>query len=191
MFLLADGGAAAVVSRRGGFAKVLASGAVSNPGMEELHRGGEVLFPPGVTVGRGLNFEERSAYWREQWALGVAPPMGHFGECVAEVAERTAAEAGIPMEKVTRVCHTGFSRGALHAMFLDPLGIEPDRGVWELSRRIGHAGAADLFIGLEHLWTQGAVVPGDHVMLIGSAPGMEAGCAVVEIVAAYEEYGDR
>jgi 3-oxoacyl-[acyl-carrier-protein] synthase-3 len=156
--------------------------------MEELHRGGEELFPPGVTVGRGLNFEERSRFWRDQWAAGLAPPMGHFGECVAEVAERTAAEAGIGLEKVSRVCHTGFARGALHAMFLDPLDLEPERGMWEFTRRTGHVGAADLLVGLEHLWTAGAVAPGDHVLLIGTAPGMEAGCVVVEIVASHEEY---
>ncbi|MEU8041184.1 ketoacyl-ACP synthase III family protein [Streptosporangium sp. NPDC049078] len=186
MFLLADGGAAAVVSRRGGFARVLAFGTVSNPGMEELHRGGEVIFPPGVTIGRSLNFEERSDYWRRQWAAGIAPPMGHFGECVAEAADRALEEAGISMEKVTRVCHTAFARNSLEAMFLDPLEIDADRGLWDFTRRIGHAGAADPFIGLEHLWTSGQVVPGDHVLLIGSAPGMEAGCVVLEIIAPYE-----
>ncbi|MFG2006871.1 ketoacyl-ACP synthase III family protein [Spirillospora sp. NPDC048911] len=188
MFLLADGGAAAVVSRRGGFARVAAIGSLSNPGMEELHRGGEELFPPGVTVGRGLNFEERSEYWRKQWALGVAPPMGHFGECVSELAERTMDEAGISIDKVARVCHTGFAQGSLQAMFLDPLGVSLDRGIWEFTRRIGHAGAGDLFIGLERLWTEGAVAPGEYVLLIGSAPGMEAGCAVLEIL---NPYGDH
>ncbi|WP_406278056.1 ketoacyl-ACP synthase III family protein [Embleya sp. NBC_00896] len=187
LFLLADGGAAAVVSRRAGFARVLACGAVSNPAMEELHRGGEVLFPAGITVGRSLNFGERSAYWREQWAKGVAPPMGHFGDVVAETAERTLAEAGLSMDKVTRVCHSGYNRGALDGIYLDPLGIDADRGTWELTRTLGHAGAADPFIGLEHVWTRGEVGPGDHVLLLCAGPGMETDCAVLEIVASYEE----
>jgi 3-oxoacyl-[acyl-carrier-protein] synthase-3 len=182
MFLLADGGAAAVVSRRGGFARVAAIGSLSDPGMEELHRGGEELFPPGVTVGRGLNFEERTEYWRRQWAMGVAPPMRHFGECVADVVDRTLDEAGISLDKVARICHTGFALGSLQAMFLDPIGVELDRSIWEFTRHVGHAGAGDLFIGLEHLWTQGDVAPGEYVLLVGSAPGMEAGCAVLEIL---------
>ena len=61
--------------------------------------------------------------------------------------------------------------------------MDEARSTWELSRTIGHTGVADLFIGLEHLWTTGQVTPGDHVMLIGAATGMEAGCAVVEITA--------
>ncbi|WP_062435680.1 ketoacyl-ACP synthase III family protein [Herbidospora daliensis] len=179
MFLLADGGAAVVASRRGGFAKVLAAGAVSNPAMEELHRGGETLFPPDLS--RGLNFEERTAWWRARWAEGVAPPMGHLGELVAEVAFGTLEEAGSSIDRVKRVCHVGFTEGPLTAIYLDPLGVDAAKGTWELTRTTGHAGAGDPFIGLEWLWTRGDVEPGDHVLLIGTAPGMEAACAVVEI----------
>ncbi|GAA3850043.1 ketoacyl-ACP synthase III family protein [Saccharothrix violaceirubra] len=182
LFVLGDGGAAAVVSRRGGFARVLSVAAYSNPGMEALHRGGERLFPPGITRGISLNFEERSDYWRAQWAKGVTPPMGHLGECVAGAADRALADAGIDLAKIARVCHVGFARGPLHAIYLDALGIEPERGTWEVTSRTGHVGAADPFIGLEHLWRTGEVGPGDHVLLIANAPGMEAGCAVLEIV---------
>jgi 3-oxoacyl-[acyl-carrier-protein] synthase-3 len=35
--------------------------------------------------------------------------------------------------------------------------------------------------GLEHVWRLPATAPGDLVLLLGCAPGMEAGCAVVEI----------
>ncbi|WP_171168497.1 ketoacyl-ACP synthase III family protein [Streptomyces sp. I05A-00742] len=182
LFILADGGAAAVVSRRDGFAKVLAIGSVSNPGMEELHRGGEVMFPPGITIGRSLNFEERSQFWRDQWAKGITPPMGHFGESVADAAERMLAEAGLTMDDISRVCHVGFAMGPLNDIFLEPLGIGLDRSVWECARRVGHTGAADIFVALEDLHTSGQVGPGDRVLLIGAATGMEAGCAVVEIV---------
>ncbi len=179
MFLLADGGAAVVASRRGGFAKVLAAGAVSHPEMEELHRGGETLFPPDLS--RGLNFEDRVAWWRDQWAAGITPPMGHLGELVGEVAFRTLEEAGSSIDRVRRVCHVGFTEGPLNDIYLDPLGIDAAKGTWEFTRTTGHAGAADPFIGLEWLWTRGDVEPGDHVLLIGTAPGMESGCAVVEI----------
>ncbi|MEU3771860.1 ketoacyl-ACP synthase III family protein [Streptomyces sp. NPDC032472] len=181
LFLLADGAAAAVVTRDGGFARVLAVGSLSNPEMEEFNRGGEVLFPPPVTVGRPLNLEARRQYWRDQWAQGVLPPMGNLGELVADVAARTLAEAGVAMEQVRRVVHIGFSRGPLTDTFLDPLGIDAERGVWEFTRRTGHAGAVDPFSGLQYLLETGQVEAGDHVMLIGAAPGAEVTCAVLEI----------
>jgi 3-oxoacyl-[acyl-carrier-protein] synthase III len=184
LFLLADAGSSAVVSRRGGFARVLAIGSASSPQMEELHRSGEALFPPPVTVGRSLNFEERARHWRRQWAQGVTPPMAHFGMTIARVAEQTLAESGVPLAAIRRVCHVGFGRGPLLAMFFEPLGLELEQGAWEYTRRIGHTGAADLFVALEHLWLTGQVVPGDHVLMIAAATGMEAGCAVLEITAA-------
>ncbi|UMP01318.1 ketoacyl-ACP synthase III family protein [Amycolatopsis sp. EV170708-02-1] len=187
LFLLADAGSAVVVSRRPGFAKLLAIGSLSDPQMEILHRAGERLFPPGVTVGRSLNFTEREQKVREQWAAGQSSPIRHFGDRVAEITERTLKEAGLTLDQVTRVCHVGFGRSALDAMFLDPLGVGDDRGVWDYTRTIGHTGAADLFLGLEHLWTTGQVVPGDRVLLIGASTGMAAGAAVVEILQAAED----
>ncbi|MFJ2230644.1 ketoacyl-ACP synthase III family protein [Streptomyces halstedii] len=181
LFLLGDAGAAAVVSRRGGFARVLSVGSVSTPSMEELHRGGEPMFPPGPTVGRTLNLEERREYWRREWARGVPPPMGNFGDTVAAAARQSLAEAGATMADIARVCHLGFSELPLRACFLDPLDIDEKRGIWEFTRTTGHLGAADPIAGPQHLWRTGQVGAGDLVMIIGASPGMEAGCAVVEI----------
>lgn len=182
LFLLADAGSAVVVSRRDGFARLLALGSLSDSTMEILHRTGEELFPPGVTIGRGLNFQVRSQRVLEQWATGANPPIRNFSALVGEIVERTLKEAGLMLEQVARVCHVGFGRLGLDAMFLDPLGIDGDRGIWDYTRTIGHTGAADMFLGLEHLWSTGQVTPGDRVVLIGASTGMEAGCAVVEIV---------
>ncbi len=74
LFVLADAGSAVVLSRRSGFARLLAVDSLSDSSMEILHRAGEELFPPGVTRGRGLNFAERAEKVREQWAAGQAPP---------------------------------------------------------------------------------------------------------------------
>ncbi|WP_433734170.1 ketoacyl-ACP synthase III family protein [Nocardia sp. CA-129566] len=183
LFLFADAGAAAVVSRREGFAKVRAVGSLSDSSMEILHRAGEALFPPGITRGRGLNFDERAAKVREQWAAGQAPPIRNFGLAVAAIAERTMEEAGVSFDKISKVCHIGFGRGSLEAMFLQPLGVEKDQEVWDFTSTIGHTGAADMFLGLEHVWRTGQVRPGDHVLMIGASTGMEAGAAVVEILA--------
>ncbi|OHV30268.1 3-oxoacyl-ACP synthase [Parafrankia soli] len=188
LFLLADAGSAVVVSRRAGFAELLAVGSLSDSSMEILHRAGEDLFPPGITRGRGLNFAERAEKVREQWAAGQAPPIKNFGDRVAEIAERTLKEAGLTLEQVSRVCHVGFGRPALEAMFLVPLGLPADKDTWDYVNTIGHTGAADLFLGLEHLWRTGQVGPGDNVLLIGASTGMEAGAAVVRITVTPAEW---
>ncbi|MEV6669043.1 ketoacyl-ACP synthase III family protein [Streptomyces sp. NPDC051162] len=181
LFLLADGAAAAVVSARGGFARLLSCASLSDPGMEELNRGGEVLFPPPMTVGRPLDLEGRRRYWRDQWAAGTLPPMGDLGRLVEEVASRALEEAGLTMDDMDRVVHMGFSRIPLWDTFLSPLGIDEERGIWDFTRRTGHVGTADLIVGLDHLCSTEQLVEEDHVMLIGAAPGAEVSCVVARI----------
>ncbi|SCD87245.1 3-oxoacyl-[acyl-carrier-protein] synthase-3 [Streptomyces sp. BpilaLS-43] len=183
LFLLADGGAAAVVARREGFARLLSVASASAPVLEEQHRAGEQLFPPGITVGRSLNFEERNAHLKRRWEQGAAAPAVHFGDVVADTVDRVLEDAGTSLEKVARICHTGYARRALHGIYLAPLDVEPSMGSWEFSRDVGHVGAADPFLALEHLWTGGEVVPGDQVLLLAAGPGMEVACAVLEITA--------
>ncbi|WP_255948078.1 ketoacyl-ACP synthase III family protein [Streptomyces odontomachi] len=184
-FVLADSGSAVTVSRTGGFARLLAIGSVSDSRMEALDRGGDPLFPPGITVGRPLDFEKRREHMRQQWAKGVTPPIGYFGDKISAVTELTLKEAGLTIDEIARVAHPGFGWDGLETMFLFPLDIDGDRGVWEYIRRIGHAGVTEVFLGLEHLWTTGQVVPGDRVLLVTAGAGASMGCAVVEILTAY------
>ncbi|KAB2346963.1 ketoacyl-ACP synthase III family protein [Actinomadura rudentiformis] len=182
-FILGDGGAAVVVAKHGGFARIVAAASQSNPEMEELHRGGETLFPPGITLGQKMDLETRMEYWRKQWASGVTPPMGHMGDLVRGAVDTALNDAGMSLSDITRVAHVHFAAEALREMYMDPLGIDEGKhGTWEFARRMGHAGAVDAVAGLHHLWTSGQVGEGDHVLLLGATPGMEAGCAIVEIL---------
>ncbi|WP_156755601.1 ketoacyl-ACP synthase III family protein [Actinokineospora pegani] len=185
-FVLADSAAAVTVSRTGGFARLLAIGSVSDARMEALDRGRDPLFPPGVTVGQPLDFDQRREHMRERWAQGVTPPIGYFGDKITAVTESVLEEAGLTFDQVTRVAHPGFGWDSLETMFLDPLLIDAERGVWDYIRRIGHAGVTEVFLGLEHLWTSGQVGPGDHVLLVSSGAGASMGAAVVEVLTAHQ-----
>lgn len=186
MFVLADAGSSLVVSRRGGFARLLAMDFVSQPGMEAMHRGAEPLLPPQVPVSRVMDFDARLEHWRLKWAEGGAIPLGDFGELIADSVQRTLAAADSSLERVTRIVHNGFNRDPLSVFLLDPLGLSADRGTWELNRRIGHASVSDFALGLEHLWNTGQVRPGDQVLMLGFTTGMEAACALLEITSGPE-----
>ncbi|MEU9690246.1 ketoacyl-ACP synthase III family protein [Amycolatopsis japonica] len=183
-FVLADSAAAVALSRGGGFARLLAIGSVSDARMEALDRGGDPLFPPGVTVGEALDFTKRREYMREQWARGVTPPIGYFGDKIVAVTESVLKEAEVTFDEIARVAHPGFGWESLETMFLDPLGIDAERGIWDYIRKVGHAGVTEVFLGLEHLWTSGQVGPGDRVLLVSSGAGASMGAAVVEILTA-------
>ncbi|MBB1252315.1 ketoacyl-ACP synthase III family protein [Streptomyces sp. OF3] len=178
-----DGAAAAVVSRGGGIARLLSVGTHSAPAMESLHRGSEPIFPPAVTVGRPLDYEERVKFWMDEWAKGNTPPMAHPGEVLQAALDEALEDAGITAADIKRVCHPSATLDALRDQFLDPIGFSLDKGIWEHTSKVGHISAADVFIGLEHLWSTRKVGPGDKVLLFTGSPGFEAGVAIVEIVA--------
>ncbi|MEG8179218.1 3-oxoacyl-ACP synthase [Nocardia terpenica] len=181
LYVLADAGGSLVLSRRPGIATVLSIASVSDPSLELIHRGGEPLFPPSITVGGTLNFEERLEYLREKWRTGEMTPIGDFGAVVEGACRAALADAGITMDEVTRVAHVGFSYQPLHDVYLDPLGIDDDRAIWEFTRNVGHAGPVDPILGLDYLIGSGAVHNGDIVAIVSGAPGMEAACAIVRI----------
>jgi 3-oxoacyl-[acyl-carrier-protein] synthase-3 len=183
-YVLADGGGAVVLSKRGGFARVLAVGAVSDPELELKHRSGETMFPPGLTVGAALDFRARMEHFQKQSAAGEVPPLGDFGSILIDAAEVTLKEAGLTLDEITKVVHDGFTRDGIRDMLLDPIGVEEDRGIWEFTRRVGHAGPLDMLRGVEHVWRNGEAAVGEKLLLVGCAPGMEAACAVLEITAA-------
>lgn len=180
--IFGDGAAAAVVSRVGGFARVLSIGTHSAPGMEALHRGNEPIFPPAATVGRAMDFEARVQHWMGEWAQGNTPPMEHPGEVLNIALEQALKDAECSLDDIVRVCHPSATLSALRDQFLDPIGIGLDRGIWDHTKRVGHISAADVFIGLEYVWRSGQVRPGDKVLIFTGSPGFEAGCAIVEIV---------
>ncbi|WP_327238415.1 hypothetical protein OG349_02690 [Streptomyces sp. NBC_01317] len=59
--LFGDAATSLVLSRRGGFARLVNVRATSLPELEELNRGGEPLFPPGCTTGVKVDLRERAA----------------------------------------------------------------------------------------------------------------------------------
>ncbi len=180
LFVLADAGGAVVVSRRSGFARLLSLVAISEPALEGRHRAGEPLFPPGITNGGTLNFQERTMCYQRALADGADLP-DTMHDLLVRTVDRALAEAGLSLGGIAKVVHDGYTSDALHALYLDPLGIAPDQAIWDFTRHMGHAGPADQVRGLEQVWRSGQVGVGDRVLMLSDAPGMEAACCVLEI----------
>jgi 3-oxoacyl-[acyl-carrier-protein] synthase-3/clorobiocin biosynthesis protein CloN2 len=64
------------------------------------------------------------------------------------------------------------------------LGIPGSRSTWEFGRTLGHCGASDQIIALEHLVRGGGLGPGDHLLMFAYGPGVTISAAVVEILEA-------
>jgi 3-oxoacyl-[acyl-carrier-protein] synthase III len=183
-FISGDAACAVVLSREPGFAKLLAVRSVAVPEAEGMHRGDEPLFPPGVTLGRALDFGARGeAFRREAMAQGIGvAPMLQVQSAMMGTAHDTLAEAGIGLADVTRVAFNNFSREMVEQRAMAPLGFPLSMSTWDHGRTIGHLGASDQIVSLDHLLSTGQLRPGDNLLMMGVGPGVTLSCAVVTIV---------
>jgi 3-oxoacyl-[acyl-carrier-protein] synthase III len=91
-------------------------------------------------------------------------------------------EAGIGLEGLARVAHETHSREIVEQRCMAVLGLPMSKPTWEWGRDFGHCGASDQFLALEHLVTTGELVPGDHMLLLGTAPGIILSAAMVKVL---------
>lgn len=191
-FLLGDGACAVVLTRDTGFARILSVGSAVVPELEELNRCGEPEFPPGATTGVFFDYKARVRAFTERSAKRPAAQLAWLmlQKKMLTLVHRTVAEAGLGLHDIARAALTSLAAEAFEHRWLEVLGLSADETTWELSREIGHIGAADPFLGLRHLIDSGELEPGDHALIGGVGSGVTAACAVVQVTGTAETAED-
>lgn len=178
--ILGDGAAAALVGSGGGIARVDAVNSVMFPQYEEMARGTEPLFEENK-LRSVVRAADRS---REFTFKNVIEPLGLIKEISrmkTETAERTLDEAGIKASDVTRVIHPHVCPLVVDMSVVRPLGLSSEQSTQAFGRTVGHIGAADYLLSLDHLVKAGELSAGDHVLLVGSSAGFNVSSAVLTI----------
>lgn len=182
-YLAGDAASAVLLSTEPSFARLLAARSLAVPEAEEMHRGDEPLFPPGPTVGRPLDFGARNAAFKRRMladGTGTAALVQIHQRTLMAVGQ-ALEEAGIVLSDITRVAYMNYSREIVEQRCMAPLGFDLALSTWDFGRTVGHLGASDQIVSLDHLLTSGELRPGDHMLLLGVGPGVTISCAVVRI----------
>lgn len=176
-----DAGTAVVLSRDGGFARVLAMVSASDPELEGMYRGDSPLRPAPTAEDMPVNIVRRQREFRRRMTSEEVRRRLVAG---FDVTLATAlAEADASLDSISWAVVENLGRNLMDWRFLNPLKMDISRTTWPWGATIGHLGAGDQFAGLHHLATSGDVGPGDRVLLLGSGGGYAWTCAVVEITA--------
>ncbi|MGH2941621.1 MAG: ketoacyl-ACP synthase III family protein [Solirubrobacteraceae bacterium] len=175
-----DGGVAAVLSRRGGLARLLSIVTVGDSDLEQMHRGARPFSaePWGGDGPHDVRARKR-AYIAE---VGLRETFERFAPALREVVQRSLDEAGIAQRDVARFILPNVGRTLLERDYVRPLGLDWSQTLWDWGRRTGHLGAGDQLAGLANLVERRSVKPGDYLALIGVGAGFTWTCAIVEIV---------
>ncbi len=176
----ADGATALVLSRRGGFARLLSISVLADSELEEMHRGDDAFGAAPFSVRMPVDFGAAKDVFVKRYGISFAINRTNSGQ--RAVVKQALADAGLDFADAEWVVlpHFGFRR--LDAIYLQQYGIDPERTAWSWSRTVGHLGAGDQFAGLGHLVDSGRAKPGDRCLLIGVGAGYTWGAAVVEIL---------
>lgn len=176
----ADGGAALVLSRRRGFARLRSLATVSRPELEGMHRGTVPFGPVPFSHRDRVDLEA----CKDEFAAEVGKSflLSHLGAGQREAIKTALADAELELADIDWFVlpHLGYRR--LAAGYFTKFDIDPERSTWSWSRTVGHLGAGDQFAGLDHLVTTGAAGPGSRCLLVGVGAGFSWSCAVVEVL---------
>lgn len=180
-FVLGDAASAVVLTKRPGIAQLLSVCALTAPEAEEVHRGGEPLFPPSITLGQELDFAARINYHLQEQTPVIAA-LAEAQELMPAVAQQAMSEAGVEIDDITKVAFMNYSREVVEQRCMAPLGLPMSRSTWEFGRNLGHCGASDHLLALEHVIRTGELVAGDHLLWLAMGPGVEFASAVFRVL---------
>ncbi len=179
---LGDGSGAVVLTKEPGFAQVLSLRTANHSAMEEAWRAGEPMFPPGITVSRHVDFVAAHEAFKnnlstsEHGAMSITHVQRNI-DCV----KLALADAEVARTDIARVISHNMPREETRT-YLAMLGFTLEQSAWEFGRGVGHVGASDQLISLNHLLTTGELAPGDLVLLCGQAPGVTYKAAVLRML---------
>jgi len=178
ILIYGDAGTSAVLSRRGGFARVLSTCTGVDNSLELLARGDQefaVEPPPSPAI--DLDMRTRSVL---ESALPDA--RDRLSVMLHQVQHTVLEDAGLSMDEIAKVAVPHTRQGAERRELSDLLGVDDKDTTWEFGRTVGHIAAGDQIAGLEFLLRTGRVKPGDRVLLWGGGAGYSCTAAVVEIL---------
>jgi 3-oxoacyl-[acyl-carrier-protein] synthase-3 len=177
-FVVGDAGSALVLDNRSGIARVRSVNAATVPELEGLHRGQEPLYTSDANRRIDMTARAVSFLHSGQSSPGLEE---HAVKWQLEVVHRSIAEAGIQPADLARVLFTHSAGYIVDQWLMRPLGLPMSKSSWEYGRTIGHVGASDHVVALNHLLEAGELSPGDHVLLAGGSPGYSVTAAVLTI----------
>ncbi|WP_422769605.1 ketoacyl-ACP synthase III family protein [Plantactinospora sp. WMMC1484] len=169
-----DGGVAVVLSSRGGFARIAGAASLSEPFLEPINRGYDPFTADGAGHTRPIVLRERGGRGDDkvaQWSAVVKAVQGVVSEAVRR--------SGIDMSQIDHFVCPFIGYEQIAKQFLEPLSLDMSAVPWEFARRVGHIGAADPLVGLDHL-VHTERVSWRYILVLGAGLGGIFNAMVIE-----------
>ncbi|QTD96711.1 ketoacyl-ACP synthase III family protein [Streptomyces cyanogenus] len=181
---IGDGGSALLLGKEEGIARIEAVNSLTYADLEAMHRGDLPLAQGGTGAPAKVDVPGRAREFAIARRYNQFDFHRIFTMMYAEVTQRTLKEAGFTTDDLERVVFTNAGAEIIEADLLQPLGLPLSRATWDFGRTIGHIGASDQAISLDHLLRSGQLDAGDRVLLVGGTQGYNVSSVVLTVTEA-------
>ncbi|MEV4847437.1 3-oxoacyl-[acyl-carrier-protein] synthase III C-terminal domain-containing protein [Micromonospora matsumotoense] len=169
-YVAGDAGAAAVLTRGTGFARLLATAQAAEPELEVLTRAGE----QGTAAGDGRRFLAEQT--------GLLPHIGALQRRTRHCVDTVLGETGLAAADISHVVAIAIGSAVLDLVLSGPpLHRRATDSSWTFGRHLGHAGPCDVLLALDRMFRTGALRVGDHVLVVSFGLGFRWTTALLEI----------
>ncbi|MEV8350745.1 3-oxoacyl-[acyl-carrier-protein] synthase III C-terminal domain-containing protein [Streptomyces niveus] len=167
-YVAGDAGAAAVLTRGTGFARLLATAHVTEPQLEAQTRARK-----GYTgAARRFPVEE----------TGFMPHIEVLQRATHRCVETVLDEAAVKPADITHVVPIAIGSVVLDLLLTGSrLGLRADDTSWTYGRHLGHAGPSDVLLALDRTFRSGEVRAGQHVLVVSFGVGFRWTTALFEV----------
>ena len=173
--VMGDGAAAVVLRPGGGRLRLLSSASFTDGELAALHAP-----PPGGDPPGPLELRNRVRAYLKGGNHDTDTVLARAVAGIRTVVRQALAQAGCELADIRWIVPPFVGRGLFRAHYATPFAIDPARTLLDFGLRVGHCGAADHLIGLDHLVRGGLVRAGDRVMLVAEGGGLTFTCAVLQ-----------
>lgn len=174
-----DGAAAVVVSGSGGFARIRSLVSMGDPSLERLLRGtGGWRTSPATRVDLRARVAE---FWESD-----EDALDEIGEKVGAMSARclatALAEAETDLAGARFFVHPTIEEPTVEFSYYKMMGVDRSRTTYDWALDLGHVGASDHLLGLDHVVRERDPRPGDLLVAMGAGAGFVWTTMVVEFL---------
>ncbi|WP_457072738.1 ketoacyl-ACP synthase III family protein [Mycobacteroides abscessus] len=168
--IFSDGSASAVLGRRNGIARLVATTYSAAPQLESYTSSYAIVSnrPNDTDIIEG-----------QQYPAGYYQLQRHKS---AQAATQILQETDLTIDDIAMTAVPGFPYNYIEYTITDTLGIPPERTTIEFMRTVGHAGPCDQLLGLDYALKSRRVGPGDHILLAGVGSGFTWTYALIQVL---------
>ncbi|MFJ4961969.1 3-oxoacyl-[acyl-carrier-protein] synthase III C-terminal domain-containing protein [Streptomyces sp. NPDC088729] len=167
-YVAGDAGAAAVLTRTPGFARLAATAHATEPQLETLTR-----------VRKGPAGAERSFLIEE---TGFMPHIDAMQRSTRRCIETVLDETAVRPRDITHVVSIAIGAVVLDLVLAgSPLGVRAGDTAWTFGRHLGHAGPCDILLALDRMFRSGRLRAGERVLVVSFGVGFRWTTALLEV----------